>query len=147
MNATMLTHVCKANDRVILYFLQQVPGLARPRTAGSRENVGHNVPRHVQGGERRNTNSQSVKAGAIELNWNQIADLETKSKTPPEPGRRTHLFHLTYFYSYSVICPLLYFYFNIASDVVTVWLIFDHHCHFHYTLKTKIPTNLLDSFL
>jgi len=38
-----VTLVCEAHDWVILSYLQQVQGLARPTTEGSRENTGHNV--------------------------------------------------------------------------------------------------------
>jgi len=41
--ADHVTQVCDAHDRVILSFLQQVQGFARPTTEGSRENIGHNV--------------------------------------------------------------------------------------------------------
>jgi len=39
--ANHVTQVCKAHDRVILSFLQQVQGFARPTTERSRENIGH----------------------------------------------------------------------------------------------------------
>jgi len=45
--ANLVTQVCEAHYRVIVYFLQQVHGFARPTTKGSRENNGHNV--HVSG--------------------------------------------------------------------------------------------------
>jgi len=35
--------VCEAHNRVIVSFLQQVQGGARPTTEGSRENIGHSV--------------------------------------------------------------------------------------------------------
>jgi len=35
--------VCEAHNRVIVSFLQQVHGGARPTTEGSRENIRHNV--------------------------------------------------------------------------------------------------------
>ena len=38
-----LTQVCEAHDRVIVFFLQQVQGFARPTTEGSKENIGLNV--------------------------------------------------------------------------------------------------------
>ena len=41
--ADHVTQVCKAHNRVIVSFLQQVEGGTKPTTAGSRENVGHNV--------------------------------------------------------------------------------------------------------
>jgi len=41
--AEHLTHVCEANDWVNLSFYQQMQGLARPTTEGSRKNIGHNV--------------------------------------------------------------------------------------------------------
>jgi len=41
--ANHVTQVCEAHDRVIVFFLQQVQGFARPTTEGSRENIGHNV--------------------------------------------------------------------------------------------------------
>ena len=48
-----VTQVCEAHNRVIVSFLQQVQGGARPTTKGSRENIGHNV--HVWGDKERNT--------------------------------------------------------------------------------------------
>jgi len=39
--ADHVTQLCKAHDRVILLFLQQVQRIARPTTKGSRENIGH----------------------------------------------------------------------------------------------------------
>ena len=47
------TQVCKAHNRAIVSFLQQVQGGTRPTTKGSRENIGHNV--HVIGDRGRNT--------------------------------------------------------------------------------------------
>jgi len=41
--ADHMTQVCEAHNRVIVSFLQQVQGGARPTTEGSRENIGHNV--------------------------------------------------------------------------------------------------------
>ena len=43
--ADHMTHwqVCKAHNQVILSFHQQVQGLARLTTEGSRENIGHIV--------------------------------------------------------------------------------------------------------
>jgi len=41
--ADHVTQVCEAHNRVIVSFLQQVQGVARPTTEGSRENIGHNV--------------------------------------------------------------------------------------------------------
>jgi len=41
--ADHVTQVCKAHNRVIVSFLQQVQGGTRPTTEGSRENIGHNV--------------------------------------------------------------------------------------------------------
>jgi len=41
--ADHMTQVCEAHDRVILSFLQQVQGLARRTTQGSREIIGHSV--------------------------------------------------------------------------------------------------------
>jgi len=41
--AEHVTQVCKAHDPVIVSFLQQVHGLARPNTEGSRENIWQNV--------------------------------------------------------------------------------------------------------
>jgi len=41
--ADHVTPVCEAHDRVILSFLQQVQGGARPAIEGWRENIGHNV--------------------------------------------------------------------------------------------------------
>jgi len=41
--ADHVTQVCEAHNLVIMSFLQQVQGGARPTTEGSRENVGHNV--------------------------------------------------------------------------------------------------------
>jgi len=38
-----VTQIREAPDRVILSFLQQVQGLARPTAEGSRENITHNV--------------------------------------------------------------------------------------------------------
>jgi len=38
-----VTQVCAAHNLVIVSFLQQVQGGARPTTEGSRENIGHNV--------------------------------------------------------------------------------------------------------
>jgi len=40
------TQACEAHSRVIVSFLQQVQGGARPTTEGSRENIGHNVHVH-----------------------------------------------------------------------------------------------------
>ena len=37
------TQVCEAHNQVILSFLQQVQGGARPTTEGSREHIRHNV--------------------------------------------------------------------------------------------------------
>ena len=56
------TQVCKAHNRAIVSFLQQVQGGTRPTTERSRENIGLNV--HVWGDRERNTRSYSVKAGA-----------------------------------------------------------------------------------
>ena len=41
--ADHVTQVCEAHNRVIVFFLQQVQGGARPTTDGSRENIGHNA--------------------------------------------------------------------------------------------------------
>jgi len=41
--ADHVTQVCKAHNRVIVSFLQQVQGGTRPTREGSRENIGHNV--------------------------------------------------------------------------------------------------------
>ena len=41
--ADHVTQVCKAHNRVIVSFLQQVQGGTRPTTEGSRENIRHNV--------------------------------------------------------------------------------------------------------
>ena len=41
--AIHVTQVCEAHNQVIVSFLQQVQGSARPSTEGSRENIGHNV--------------------------------------------------------------------------------------------------------
>jgi len=41
--ADHVTQVCEAHNRVIVSFLQQVHGYARPITEGSKENIGHNV--------------------------------------------------------------------------------------------------------
>ena len=51
--ADHVTQVCKAPNRVIVSFLQQVQGGTRPTTDGSRENIGHSV--HVWGDRERNT--------------------------------------------------------------------------------------------
>ena len=37
------TQLCEVHNRVIVCFLQQVQGVVRPITEGSRDNVGHNV--------------------------------------------------------------------------------------------------------
>jgi len=39
----LVTQVCKAHNRVIVSFLQQVQGGTRSTIEGSRENIGHNV--------------------------------------------------------------------------------------------------------
>jgi len=41
--ADHVTQVCKAHNRVIVSFFQQVQGSTRPTTEGSRKNIGHNV--------------------------------------------------------------------------------------------------------
>jgi len=41
--ADHVTQVCEAHYRIIVSFLQQVQGGARPITEGSRENIRHNV--------------------------------------------------------------------------------------------------------
>jgi len=41
--ADHVTQVCEAHNQVILSFLQQVQGGARPTTEGSREHIRHNV--------------------------------------------------------------------------------------------------------
>ena len=41
--ADHVTQLCEAHNRGILSFLQQVQGLARPTTKGSRENILHNM--------------------------------------------------------------------------------------------------------
>jgi len=41
--AGRVTQVCKAHNRVIVSFLQQVQGGARPTTEGSMKNIGRNV--------------------------------------------------------------------------------------------------------
>ena len=41
--ADHVTQVCKAHNRVIVSFLQQVQGGARPTTEGSREYIRHDV--------------------------------------------------------------------------------------------------------
>ena len=41
--ADHVTQECEAHNQVIVSFLQQVQGGARPTTEGSRENIGHNV--------------------------------------------------------------------------------------------------------
>ena len=41
--ADHVTQVCKAHNRVIVSFLQQVQGGTRPTTQGLRENIRHNV--------------------------------------------------------------------------------------------------------
>jgi len=51
--ADHVTQVCKAHNRVIVSFLQQVQGVMRLTTEGSRENIGHNV--HVWWDRERNT--------------------------------------------------------------------------------------------
>ena len=51
--ADHVTQVCKAHNRVIVSFLQQVRGGMRSPTEGSRENIGHNV--HVWLDRERNT--------------------------------------------------------------------------------------------
>jgi len=38
------TQACEAHNQVIVSFLQQVQGGARPTAEGSRENIRHNVP-------------------------------------------------------------------------------------------------------
>ena len=55
--ADHVTQVCETHNRVIVSFLQQVQGGARPSTEGSREteNIGHNV--HVRRDGERNTRS------------------------------------------------------------------------------------------
>jgi len=58
-----VTKVYEVFDKVILPFLQQVTGLARPNTNASRDNIVHNV--NMQRDVNRNTHSQSIKAGAI----------------------------------------------------------------------------------
>jgi len=55
------TQLCEAHDRVILSFLQQVQGFAKPTTEGSRENIGHNV--YLKGDVK---GAQSVNDGAVE---------------------------------------------------------------------------------
>ena len=57
-----VTQVCEAHNRVIVSFLQQVRGVTRPTTEGSRKSIEHNV--QVWGDRERNTRSYSVKAGA-----------------------------------------------------------------------------------
>jgi len=51
--ADRVTQVCKAQNWVIVSFLQQVQGGTRPTTEGSRKNIGRNV--HVLGDIERNT--------------------------------------------------------------------------------------------
>jgi len=41
--ADHMTQVCEAHNRVIVSFLQQVQGVTRPTTEGSRENIGNSV--------------------------------------------------------------------------------------------------------
>ena len=41
--AEHVAQVCEAHNQVIVSFLQQMQGGARPTTEGSRENIGHNV--------------------------------------------------------------------------------------------------------
>jgi len=41
--ADHVTQVCEVHNRVIASFLQQVQGVMRPTTKGSREIIGHNV--------------------------------------------------------------------------------------------------------
>jgi len=41
--ADRVTQVCEAHNLVVVSFLQQVQGGARPTTEGSGENIGHNV--------------------------------------------------------------------------------------------------------
>jgi len=41
--ADHVTQVCEAHNWMIVSFLQQVQGDARPTTEGSRESIGHNV--------------------------------------------------------------------------------------------------------
>jgi len=41
--ADHVTQICEVHDCVIVSFLQQMQGFARPTTKGSRENIGHNV--------------------------------------------------------------------------------------------------------
>ena len=41
--ADHVTQVCEAHNPVIMSFLQQVQGGARPNTEGWRENIGRNV--------------------------------------------------------------------------------------------------------
>jgi len=41
--ADHVTQVCEVHNQVIVPFLQQVQGFARPTTEGSREKIGHNV--------------------------------------------------------------------------------------------------------
>jgi len=43
LSAARVTQVCEAHNGVIVSFLQQVQGGARPTTEGLRENKGHNV--------------------------------------------------------------------------------------------------------
>jgi len=51
--ADHVTQVCKAHNRVIVSFIQQVQGDTRPTTEELRENIGHNG--HVRGDRERNT--------------------------------------------------------------------------------------------
>jgi len=98
--------------------------------------MGHNV--HVWGDVRRRTRSQGVRAGAVEWKWDQDGKMGTTIEEPLRV-RKTDTFIVLYLLVFlfghvsknlSLCClfVLFYkhlflpFYFNIARDVVTVFL-------------------------
>ena len=103
--ADHVTQVCEAHNQVILSFLQQVQGLARPTTEGLRKNIGHNV--HVYRNVRRNTCSLIVKAGAIEQCWNQYGKLGTTIQELPRV-RKTDMctYYCIFTYLYCILSRL-----------------------------------------
>jgi len=89
-----VTQVCEAHTRVIVSFLQQVQGGARPTTEGS----GRTSRTMCTCEEiKRGTHAyRASKLGPVERYWTQDGKLGISIQdSPPESVRRTHLLYFT----------------------------------------------------
>ena len=96
-------------DRVILSFIQQVRGLARPGQTPLNRGILFGITctcKDMKGGKEEHTPTHSVKIGAIKRKWNQGGRLGTtiQGPAPPEFRRRTRLLYFAWLYFYSVMC-------------------------------------------